>query len=432
MEGHPDSVDFHAHFHVDSSHVDECVAPNNPPQDPPPISNNDQSPTEPMVTAAQAGGTVESKMKKKPPKRKSSGFGRTLGGRNKKSTVVAQHGNGNGTVACGAQPPQPTMTQLKQRVRNQDRTIANLRSEIDQLNSTNSALKIQLAAKDAELKSAMASSRRDKKASNQLIHSSIVEANLIKQDADNKMKEAQAVKLAAESHSSRAIHAERRLSSIKLAEKEATIAIKDRELLLSKSKIQQVTAVAKSKTQQVKAAATSKILQVKEVTTAKILQARSETQQVKAAARNETKQVKEAAKSEILQVKATADSAIKSLKRKHSETLVEMKAAERDRKKRHGVLVQEKNRKLFQMKDTHDRKVAEMQEFLDDMAGDWKMSENAAILSKKRQAIAAQDAANRLEKLMNTVDQLNELKDDLDEAVRLLDLCILCCLMYVI
>ena len=185
-------------------------------------------------------------------------------------------------------------------------------------------------------------------------------------------------------------------------------------------------------TQQVKAAATSKILQVKEVTTAKILQARSETQQVKAAARNETKQVKEAAKSEILQVKATADSAIKSLKRKHSETLVEMKAAERDRKKRHGVLVQEKNRKLFQMKDTHDRTVVEMQEFLDAMAGDWKMSENAAILSKKRQAIAAQDAANRLEKLMNTVDQLNELKDDLDEAVRLLDLCILCCLMYVI
>jgi hypothetical protein len=395
-------------------------------------------------------------MKKKPPKRKSSGFGRTLGGRNKKSTVVAPVGNGNGnsTVARGAQPPQPTMTQLKQRVRNQDRTIANLRSEIDQLNSTNSALKIQLAAKDAELKSALASSRRDKKASNEVIHSSIAEAKLIKQDAENKMKEAQALKLAAESHSSRAIHAERRLSSIKLAKKEATIAIKDRELLLSKSKIQQVKAAAKSKTQQVKATATSKILQVKaaaksktqqvkatatseilqvkEVTTAKILQARSETQQVKAAARNETKQVKAAAKSEILQVKATADSAIKSLKRKHSETLVEMKAAERDRKKRHGVLVQEKNRKLSQMKDKHAQKVVEMQEFLDDMAGDWKESKNAAIESKKRQAIAAQDAANRLEKLTNTVDQLNELKDDLDEAVRLLDLCILCCLMCVI
>ena len=305
----------------------------------------------------------------------------------------------SGTV----EPPQLPSTQMKQQIRSQSKLITKLRSNIADLKSNNTSLQSQLTAKNEELKAALAKAkedrtaymdelkaaaakaRQDKKASNEAIASSMTEALQMKQAADDKMKQAEAMRLAAERDVARIVQAERSYSSHRIeSEKKKARTSLDREVRGLQASI---------------AAKDAKLT---------------------------------IAKNEVLQVTAAAASEIKSLKQIHSETVVKMKTDERERKKRRGEQVHAKNMKISQMKDKHAQKVVEMQEFLDDMAADWKESKNAAIESEKRQAKATKTADDRLTKMKEVEVHLSQLKDDLDEAVRLLDLCILCCLMYVI
>jgi hypothetical protein len=358
--------------------------------DPPPTNPNDSINIEPSTSIA----STTTRKKPAPPRRKSSGFGRTTRGRNAKSVPLPQPLNVSNTDVAQPDEPELTVTQMKRKIWNQGRTINKLRLEVTNLKSTAVSLQSQLTAKNEELvaalvkakedrmaslndlKAAASKAREDKKASNEVIASAMTEAQQIKQAADEKMKEAQGVRLAAERDVARVVQAERSYSSYRIeSEKKKARNSMDRQ-------VQGLQIAAKD---------------------AKLT----------------------IAKNEVLQVTAAAASEIKSLKRIHSETVVKMKTDERERKKRRGEQVHAKNMKISQMKDKHAQKVVEMQEFLDDMAADWKESKNAAIESEKRQAKATKTADDRLTKMKEVEVHLSQLKDDLDEAVRVLDLCIL-------
>ena len=345
-------------------HVQESAAVSLNPSQPP--TNN----TNPSI------GT-NNKQKRQPPKRKSSrssGFGRTAHGKNKKSEAAAirpteSAESVNVTDNVTSMPEQPlelTDTQLKRKIRDKYKTIFDLRSEVTNRISSNTSLRSQLAAKKVELKDALAASRQDKKTANELIHSSMAQANGAKQAAEDKVREAEQVKLTAERDATCAIHAERRYSSTKLAKahkvlereqrgNEATLAIKAKKLLKTKS--------------------------------------------------------------QLVEQKTLPDTMVRVLKRKHGEVIVSMRAKERERKRKQGKLVHQKNIMLQQNKDKHDAELVEMQGFLNDMADDLQHSIDEAADATRQKKGAINYANSRLSKMRESVIKMNALKDDLAKAV---------------
>ena len=295
------------------------------PSQPPPTNN-----TNPSIGANK-------KQKKQPPKRKSSrssGFDRTVYGKPKKSKAAAVRPTKRVNVLPPEQPVELTATQLNCKLRDKDKIILDLRSEVTNLISSNNSLRSQIAAKKAELKDALAASRQDKKAANELIHSSIAQANGVKQDSEDKVRVAEQAKLNAERNDTRAIHAERRYSSAKLAKankvldreqrgNEATLAIKAKQLLKAKSQIEEQ--------------------------------------------------------------KTLTYTMVRELKRKHGKVIVGMRTKERERKVKQGKLVHQKNIMLKQNKDKYDAELVEMQDFLNDMADDLQHSiDEAADATRKK------------------------------------------------
>ena len=310
---------------------------------------------------SQSSTTTKKKQGPKRKKSRSSGFGRTTHGRNRKQPVVqavesreSRESRENSTSRASSSTSdsgQLTLQQLKQRLRNQDRTISSLRLDIDTLKTTNSSLQQQLVTKDTELKAALAKSREeiaakntelkaalarareDKRASNEVIHNTMEDAKQMKEESDDRMKQAEQVKLDAERDAAKRVQAERNYTSTKIAraqqvlERErrghdAIIAVKDKQLAT--------------------------------------------------------------AKAEVLEQKAIADMNVRELKRKHSEAIVTMKAEERHRKKRQGELLNKKNKKLAEARDKHAAELVEMQTFLNDMAADWKLSLDEAATARKQ------------------------------------------------
>ena len=94
-----------------------------------------------------------------------------------------------------------------------------------------------------------------------------------------------------------------------------------------------------------------------------------------------------------------------------------MKADERKRKKNSGELVTKKNAKLAALKNKYSDEMVGMTEMMHDILGQMSESRKVVKDAKKQTAHATKDALRRLEKMRESVDKMNEMKDALADGV---------------
>jgi hypothetical protein len=246
----------------------------------------------------------------------------------------------------------------------------------------------KLAAKEEELKAAIARGRGDKKAANAVIQSTLDEASAMKKEAGKEMKRAKELVIENEKAMSKTIQAERSYQSTRAETQKRKYAISlERERRSNDAK-----------------------LRLKDVKIA------AEKEKVK----------------EHKQMVAEAVAKVTVLKNAQSEKVVELKSKERDRKRKSAEVVV---KKMDGMKQQYSDELARMNEQMTGLLGQLEESQQLAAASANRYTEAEKFATKRLNKMREAFDRLNELKDDLDDAVSTYAdvnaLHCLCCLTFV-